>query len=94
MGCSDKADEGTSDSDADEGAVVPRSCLPAPASLDSGFNLWSVLKNALGRDLNSITLPATINQPLSVLQVHPSFITIITSALQRAAGASLINNMN
>jgi hypothetical protein len=31
----DETDEGASDSDADEGAIVPHSCLPAPALLDS-----------------------------------------------------------
>lgn len=46
----------------------PRRRLPAPRPLSRGFSLWTVLKNAVGRDLNHITLPATINEPLSVLQ--------------------------
>ncbi|MCO5593728.1 hypothetical protein L7F22_047745 [Adiantum nelumboides] len=46
----------------------PRSRLPAPRPLQRGFSLWSVLKNAIGKDLNHITMPATINEPLSVLQ--------------------------
>jgi hypothetical protein len=33
-----------------------------------GFIVWTVLKNAVGRDLSHITMPATINEPLSVLQ--------------------------
>lgn len=42
--------------------------LPAPRPLTRGFSIWTVLKNAVGRDLNHITMPATINEPLSVLQ--------------------------
>ncbi|KAJ7547513.1 hypothetical protein O6H91_08G089100 [Diphasiastrum complanatum] len=46
----------------------PRIRLPAPRPLSMGFSLWTVLKNAIGKDLNHITLPATINEPLSALQ--------------------------
>nr|XP_024360842.1 oxysterol-binding protein-related protein 3-like isoform X2 [Physcomitrium patens] len=46
----------------------PRRRLPAPRPLSRGFTVWTVLKNAVGRDLNHITMPATINEPLSVLQ--------------------------
>ncbi|CAM6092140.1 unnamed protein product [Calypogeia fissa] len=46
----------------------PRNRLPAPRPLSRGFSLWTVLKNAIGKDLNHITMPATINEPLSVLQ--------------------------
>jgi hypothetical protein len=42
--------------------------LPAPRPLSRGFSVWTVLKNAVGRDLSHITMPATINEPLSVLQ--------------------------
>uniref|UniRef100_A0A7I4BYF9 PH domain-containing protein n=1 Tax=Physcomitrium patens TaxID=3218 RepID=A0A7I4BYF9_PHYPA len=47
---------------------MPRIRLPAPRPLSRGFTVWTVLKNAVGRDLNHITMPATINEPLSVLQ--------------------------
>ncbi|KAL2608829.1 hypothetical protein R1flu_027402 [Riccia fluitans] len=46
----------------------PRTRLPSPRPLSRGFSLWTVLKNAIGKDLNHITMPATINEPLSVLQ--------------------------
>jgi hypothetical protein len=46
----------------------PRTRLPAPRPLSRGFSVWTVLKNAVGRDLSHITMPATINEPLSVLQ--------------------------
>jgi hypothetical protein len=49
--------------------VVVNGCrLPAPRPLSWGFSVWTVLKNAVGRDLSHITMPATINEPLSVLQ--------------------------
>lgn len=46
----------------------PRNRLPTPRPLSRGFSLWTILKNAIGKDLNHITMPATINEPLSVLQ--------------------------
>lgn len=45
-----------------------RTRLPAPQPIQRGFNIWGVLKNAIGRDLTRITMPATINEPLSALQ--------------------------
>ncbi|GBG70996.1 hypothetical protein CBR_g8295 [Chara braunii] len=51
-----------------EDLIEPRTRLPAPRPLNRGFSLWSILKNAIGKDLNRITLPATVNEPLSVLQ--------------------------
>jgi Oxysterol-binding protein len=47
----------------------PRTRLPNCRPLRRGFSIWSVLKNAIGRDLTRITMPATINEPLSALQV-------------------------
>ncbi|GLI63141.1 hypothetical protein VaNZ11_006049 [Volvox africanus] len=45
-----------------------RSRLPAPKPLGRGFSIWSILKNMIGRDLTKITMPATINEPLSMTQ--------------------------
>ena len=62
-------------------ALEPRHRLPAPRPIQRGFSLWSILKNAIGRDLSRITMPATINEPLSALQrfveefEHASFLT-------------------
>ncbi|GFR52678.1 hypothetical protein Agub_g15304 [Astrephomene gubernaculifera] len=42
--------------------------LPAPKPLGRGFSIWSILKNMIGRDLTKITMPATINEPLSITQ--------------------------
>ena len=49
--------------------AAQRDRLPNPAPLNRGFSIWSVLKSAIGKDLTRITLPATINEPLSALQV-------------------------
>ena len=50
------------------GMTVARTQLPAPRPMQRGFSLWSILKNAIGRDLTRITMPATINEPISALQ--------------------------
>ncbi|CAD7699553.1 unnamed protein product [Ostreobium quekettii] len=50
------------------GLSGPRLRLPAPRPLCRGFSLWSILKNAIGGDLTRITMPSTINEPLSALQ--------------------------
>lgn len=39
-----------------------------PQPIRRGFSTWAMLKHAIGRDLTRITLPATINEPLSALQ--------------------------
>ncbi len=49
-------------------AYEGRSQLPAPKPLGRGFSIWSILKNMIGRDLTKITMPATINEPLSMTQ--------------------------
>ncbi len=46
----------------------PRTRLPAAKPLGRGFSIWSVLKNMIGKDLTKITMPATINEPLSFTQ--------------------------
>ena len=51
------------------GQRAPRVSLPHPAPLSMGISLWGVLKSAIGKDLSKLTLPATINEPLSALQV-------------------------
>lgn len=45
-----------------------RTRLPAPRPVHRGFSVWRYLKNAIGRDLTHITMPSTINEPLSGLQ--------------------------
>ncbi|KAI9222224.1 Oxysterol-binding protein-domain-containing protein [Blastocladiella britannica] len=46
-----------------------RNTLPVDhAVIKSEVSLWSVLKNAIGKDLTRITLPVHFNEPLSMLQ--------------------------
>jgi ankyrin repeat protein len=46
-----------------------RSALPIDhAAAKNEVSLWSVLKNAIGKDLTKITLPVYFNEPLSMLQ--------------------------
>lgn len=47
---------------------APRARLPAPKPLGRGFSIWTILKNMIGKDLTKITMPATINEPLSMTQ--------------------------
>lgn len=57
-----------------QGAVVVaasgdrRDRLPVDQPKSYGFSIWSVLRQAIGRDLTRITMPATINEPLSSVQ--------------------------
>lgn len=32
------------------------------------YNIWSVLKNCIGKELSKITMPVVFNEPLSFLQ--------------------------
>jgi hypothetical protein len=34
----------------------------------SGVNLWNLLCRNIGKDLSKISMPVTLNEPLSVLQ--------------------------
>ncbi|TRM61489.1 Oxysterol-binding protein-domain-containing protein [Schizophyllum amplum] len=48
-------------------AVVHRTQLPSPVVGDEG-SLFSVLKKSVGKDLSTIALPVTFNEPLTLLQ--------------------------
>eukprot|EP00163_Fabomonas_tropica_P007898 TRINITY_DN17539_c0_g2_i1.p1 TRINITY_DN17539_c0_g2~~TRINITY_DN17539_c0_g2_i1.p1 ORF type:complete len:765 (-),score=225.59 TRINITY_DN17539_c0_g2_i1:117-2411(-) len=41
---------------------------PKPSKKEAGASLWSMLKDAIGKDLSRITLPAFYNEPLTVCQ--------------------------
>lgn len=45
-----------------------RNQLPAPSSGKKDANLFSILKNSIGKELSSITMPVEFNEPLSFLQ--------------------------
>ncbi|GFS71764.1 oxysterol-binding protein-related protein 1 [Nephila pilipes] len=42
--------------------------LPSPSSTKKEANLFSILKNSIGKELSSITMPVEFNEPLSFLQ--------------------------
>ncbi|KAJ8918761.1 hypothetical protein NQ315_015081 [Exocentrus adspersus] len=44
-----------------------RLILPVPM-YHSDYNIWSVLKNCIGKELSTITMPVVFNEPLSFLQ--------------------------
>lgn len=45
-----------------------RKILPSPMVPRHDFNIWSVLKNCIGKELSKITMPAVFNEPLTFLQ--------------------------
>lgn len=50
------------------GSFIQRTCLPSEMVQWSETNIMSVLKNCLGKDLSKVTMPVTLNEPLSFLQ--------------------------
>jgi hypothetical protein len=42
--------------------------LPAMEADTSGVNLWNLLCRNIGKDLSKISMPVTLNEPLSMLQ--------------------------
>ena len=45
-----------------------RQKLPAVKADTAGLNLWNLLCKNIGKDLSKISMPVTLNEPLSVLQ--------------------------
>ncbi|KAG7254843.1 hypothetical protein CRUP_004158, partial [Coryphaenoides rupestris] len=45
-----------------------RICLPAPSPDTSNINLWSILRNNIGKDLSKVSMPVELNEPLNTLQ--------------------------
>lgn len=45
-----------------------RTCLPVPQPDKVNLNLWSYLKQCIGKELTKITMPVHWNEPLSLLQ--------------------------
>ena len=44
-----------------------RYCLPATKDPNEKLSLWSILKNAIGKDLAKTGMPIELNEPLSML---------------------------
>ena len=64
------ASNSESDEEEDEEAYgrAKRERLPAPQPLNQSFSIWDLLRKNMGKDLSRISMPANINQPLSLLQ--------------------------
>ena len=45
-----------------------RERCPPPQPLNQSFSIWDLLRKNMGKDLSRISMPANINQPLSLLQ--------------------------
>ena len=43
--------------------------LRVPDRPDRSINLWSIVKNCIGKDLTKIPVPVNFSEPLSFLQV-------------------------
>ncbi|XP_039954412.1 oxysterol-binding protein-related protein 1 [Bactrocera tryoni] len=50
------------------GSFIQRTCLPSEMLQWNDRNIMSVLKNCLGKELSKVTMPVTLNEPLSFLQ--------------------------
>jgi hypothetical protein len=48
--------------------VPRRSRLPEPKEEEKSVSLWSIIKDAVGKDLTKICLPVYFNEPISSLQ--------------------------
>ncbi|XP_054740393.1 oxysterol-binding protein-related protein 2 [Anastrepha obliqua] len=55
-------------SDPDTSTSFHRSCLPSEMLQPNDGNIMSILKNCLGKELSKVTMPVTLNEPLSFLQ--------------------------
>lgn len=53
---------------AGEPSVQRRLALPDPKETQKSVSLWSIIKEAIGKDLTRICLPVYFNEPLSALQ--------------------------
>ena len=42
--------------------------MPRPAQREKSHSLWSIIKEAIGKDLSKVCLPVYFNEPLSALQ--------------------------
>lgn len=49
-----------------------RSKLPVPKPDSGDISLWNILYKNIGKDLTKISMPVTLNEPLSMLQVSGS----------------------
>ncbi|XP_064389026.1 oxysterol-binding protein-related protein 3-like isoform X2 [Halichondria panicea] len=48
--------------------IQRRSQLPCPKKDDGDLSLWGILRKNIGKDLSKISMPVSLNEPLSALQ--------------------------
>ncbi|KAL5478152.1 hypothetical protein EMCRGX_G025043 [Ephydatia muelleri] len=48
--------------------TLPTRRINIPPRPNKGINLWSLMKNCIGKDLSKIPLPVNVNEPLSFIQ--------------------------
>lgn len=48
--------------------AVKKRRLRVPEKPNYPLNLWSIIKNCIGKDLSKIPMPVNFNEPLSMLQ--------------------------
>uniref|UniRef100_A0A3Q3JQ66 Oxysterol-binding protein n=1 Tax=Monopterus albus TaxID=43700 RepID=A0A3Q3JQ66_MONAL len=59
---------GDKDETQTNGTTKHRTSLPAPMFSRNDFSIWSILRNCIGMELSTITMPVIFNEPLSFLQ--------------------------
>ncbi|XP_040574708.1 oxysterol-binding protein-related protein 3 [Lepeophtheirus salmonis] len=59
---------GVSEATSETNLTGRRQKLPTPKSDTEGLNLWNLLCKNIGKDLSKISMPVTLNEPLSALQ--------------------------
>ena len=56
--------------------MTGRRCkLPSPKPDDSNVSLFSLLRKNIGKDLSKVSMPVSLNEPLSLLQVRVTHVT-------------------
>uniref|UniRef100_A0A7S3D687 Oxysterol-binding protein n=1 Tax=Palpitomonas bilix TaxID=652834 RepID=A0A7S3D687_9EUKA len=59
---------GETPGDDESEGFAPRTMLPCGTPPPRKLNIWTLLKDAIGKDITRITLPCSFNEPLSFLQ--------------------------
>ena len=62
-------------------ATGRRSTLPVPKPETPDISLWNLLYRNIGKDLTKISMPVTLNEPLSMLQVTHSMPVALSELL-------------
>ena len=73
-------------------SMTGRRCkLPAPKPNDSNISLFNILRKNIGKDLSKISMPVSLNEPLSMLQVSSTSKTQIVLLSHTHVTCSLLS---